>query len=227
MDSYAVPPHLRYKNPFQVTKSTNSMKRKMINEDGDSAMQRQNTYKHQPIDFNTDIRILKILPGKPDEEIICTLIPSFLATSNDRFSASRSKAHNYLALSHWWGEAHEEPKNPITIFYDVGARGDHLLHHSSTFYIRDSLNAALRRFRSPLEDVNMWIDAICIDQTNNTEKTAQVDRMHEVYMQAEKVCIWLAERDELGEETFSLMKDMLDPYQFDKMLNNPTVVAGK
>lgn len=47
---------------------------------------------------------------------------------------------------------------------------------SGSYYIRDNLKAALLRFRNPEKDVDIWVDALCIDQENKVEKKAQVAR---------------------------------------------------
>jgi hypothetical protein len=39
--------------------------------------------------------------------------------------------------------------------------------------------------------IPFWIDAICIDQSNDIEKSAQVRRMTEIYSSAELVVVWL------------------------------------
>jgi hypothetical protein len=73
---------------------------------------------------------------------------------------------------------------------------------SGVFYVRDNLAAALMQFRREDEDVNIWCDAICINQTDVKEKTAQVARMHEIVRhcvlpfctplesRACKTCLW-------------------------------------
>jgi len=38
---------------------------------------------------------------------------------------------------------------------------------------------------------SIWIDAICIDQQNDTEKGSQLKRMHEIYAGAQSVIVWL------------------------------------
>ncbi len=83
----------------------------------------------------------------------------------------------------------------ILTSFSTGGRGTSQqmteFNPSGTFHIRSNLKSALLRFREPDMDVNIWVDALCIDQSNKIEKKAQVARMHEVYTQADNVCIWL------------------------------------
>ena len=98
---------------------------------------------------------------------------------------------------------------------------------SGSFYIRNNLKAALIRFRDRVDDVNVWVDALCIDQENKTEKKAQVSRMHEVYTQAENVCIWLGEGKESTPETFGFLREILDLHGLDNLVANPIPTARK
>jgi hypothetical protein len=50
---------------------------------------------------------------------------------------------------------------------------------------------ALRNLRDPSVPRNLWIDAICINQSNNVEKSAQVLVMRQIYVGARSVVIWL------------------------------------
>lgn len=101
------------------------------------------------------------------------------------------------------------------------------LNRSGTFYVRNNLKAALLRFRDPHDDVNVWVDALCIDQENNVEKKAQVSRMHEVYTQAENVCVWLGEGKESTPETFSFLREILDLRNFDELIADPETTSRK
>jgi hypothetical protein len=101
------------------------------------------------------------------------------------------------------------------------------LNLSGTFYVRNNLKAALLRFRHPHDDVNVWVDALCIDQENTVEKKAQVSRMHEVYTQAENVCVWLGEGKESTPETFSFLREILDLHNFDNLIADPEATARK
>ena len=45
----------------------------------------------------------------------------------------------------------------------------------------------------------MWIDAICIDQSNLREKSSQILLMRDIYSSCQRVVIWLGEHDALTE----------------------------
>ncbi|KAK3304996.1 heterokaryon incompatibility protein-domain-containing protein [Chaetomium strumarium] len=42
----------------------------------------------------------------------------------------------------------------------------------------------------------LWVDAICIDQSNSSERAQQVALMHEIYTKASSVIAWVSEEDE-------------------------------
>ncbi|RFU27869.1 hypothetical protein B7463_g8459, partial [Scytalidium lignicola] len=176
-------------------------------------------YRHEEIDYNNDIRILKIHHGGPNTELKCMLFPSALTTN------SRHPKHSYWALSYWWGETNEQPRNKIRIYYNSSVKdGKEILmpfHDSDTFYIRNNLKSALERLRHPTKDVNVWVDAICINQDDKTEKNAQVSKMHEVYMRADNVCIWLGEGRDQTKETFEFLREILDLRNLDKLIQLP------
>ncbi|KAF2165767.1 hypothetical protein M409DRAFT_24053 [Zasmidium cellare ATCC 36951] len=55
----------------------------------------------------------------------------------------------------------------------------------------------------------LWIDALCIDQENLTEKSQQVAMMGEIYSRADEVLVWLGDDgDGLGPELEALLNDI-------------------
>lgn len=48
---------------------------------------------------------------------------------------------------------------------------------------------ALRAMRQPDRDVYLWVDALCIDQANNEERSYQVSIMSQIYAEADNVLI--------------------------------------
>ncbi|KAM7218660.1 Heterokaryon incompatibility protein (HET) domain containing protein [Rhypophila decipiens] len=82
----------------------------------------------------------------------------------------------YVALSYVWGDA----ENQVAIFVN-----------KIQFSIRQNLYHALERLRQQRTEGWVWVDAICIDQANDDEKSWEVNRMREVFQKAETVYHWL------------------------------------
>ncbi|RYC78789.1 hypothetical protein BFJ63_vAg18338 [Fusarium oxysporum f. sp. narcissi] len=76
----------------------------------------------------------------------------------------------------------------------------------SVLHVTSSVGEILNRFRSPLGLVTLWIDQICIDQSNNTEKSDQVRMMSEIYSRASQVLIWLGNPDNVYDSTRFMLK---------------------
>jgi hypothetical protein len=59
------------------------------------------------------------------------------------------------------------------------------------FLVTTSLHAALRQMRGKAETIIVWVDAICIDQSNVDERSSQVGMMGAIYSSALLVYAWL------------------------------------
>lgn len=64
------------------------------------------------------------------------------------------------------------------------------------FDVQPNLHKALRSLRRPLTG-NFWIDAICINQQDNVERTQQVRAMSETYGNATMVAAWIGPCDDI------------------------------
>jgi hypothetical protein len=64
------------------------------------------------------------------------------------------------------------------------------------------------KLRKPQEAITLWIDSICIDQTNVAEKNVQVALMGEIYKGADQVVVWLGEWDENVRKAVEFIKDI-------------------
>jgi hypothetical protein len=67
--------------------------------------------------------------------------------------------------------------------------------HDQELKVTENLHAALARLRD--EDIEriLWVDAICIDQSNKEEKGHQIKQMAELYAKAGRVIVWLGESE--------------------------------
>lgn len=126
-------------------------------------------YDKHKIDPTKEIRILKLLPAANDEIITCELHPAALNSGVD-----------YTALSYVWGN----PTKTNSIQID-----------SHPFFVTDNLFNALRRIRAFNKDevVSLWVDAVCIDQSQLEERSQQVSLMGEIYSSCKEVLIWMGE----------------------------------
>ena len=118
--------------------------------------------------LTSEIRVLVIHPAvEPHFPLLCTLQP-----------VSLTHDPKYEALSYTWG-------SPGKIC--------EVLLNGKSFSVQENAEAALRRLRRTDESRTVWIDAICINQTDQAEKEGQLVLMREIYEQAEQVCVWLGE----------------------------------
>jgi hypothetical protein len=123
-----------------------------------------------------EIRLLKVKPGNPSEPVQCEL----QAYSIDM---------EYFALSYVWGELTQPLK--------IQCSG-----HSIS--ITRNLHGALLKLRKNL-NTPLWVDSICINQSDNDEKTVQVRRMGDIYSKAKRVIIWLGEEQSTDMKGLELM----------------------
>jgi hypothetical protein len=87
------------------------------------------------------------------------------------------------------------------------------LHVEDKYFLKvnASLYACLQRLLEDRDEIILWWDQICIDQTNSEEKSAQISLMREIFGSAKKTTIWLGEEDEalpLALETLNELHSM-------------------
>jgi hypothetical protein len=145
------------------------------------------------------VRLLRLAPGAWKEPIHCALKPISLR------SLERGKL-GFQALSYAWGTG--SPTETVFL-QDVSANVDDTIIEDTfeilanrtrpkSFYVRKNLYQALRRYRHQKENKWFWIDALCIDQANNDEKSRQISFMPTIYSSAYNVAIWLGETEDGG-----------------------------
>ncbi|KAF8856740.1 hypothetical protein BDZ45DRAFT_789795, partial [Acephala macrosclerotiorum] len=121
-----------------------------------------------------EIRVLKLFPGQKGHTLECELLHTSLET-----------APPYSALSYVWGEI--KPDQRIRV-----KRG----HWSwNELLVTPHLLVALKRLRRPSEPCYLWVDQLCIDQSNKEERSWQVEFMKEIYAKAEKTIVWFGNDD--------------------------------
>jgi hypothetical protein len=138
------------------------------------------TYQYQPLK-NTEIRLVKVLPERMSE-LKCEIM-----------HMSLDRGLDYIAISYAWGDRVDTTS---------------LVLGTVTIPVALSLHGALKAVREKERSVMVWIDALCIDQQNKTEREAQVRLMGRIYSQASFVAIWLGPDKDDSELAVQLLQQV-------------------
>ncbi|KAK4500386.1 hypothetical protein PRZ48_008575 [Zasmidium cellare] len=152
------------------------------------------TFQHEQLsDPSKQIRLLKYLPSVDDDEIDLEISTHSLENAPD-----------YQAISYTWGEI---DLTPVTV-------------NSQTLDVRRNCHYALWQVRLHYSSDYIWIDSICIDQSNLREKGIQVSIMFEIYSRASRVlaCVGPHENNsklflQLNEPHVDLARRDMNAYQ--------------
>jgi len=136
-------------------------------------------YEYAPLDPRSrQIRLVTLLPGNWQDDIHCEM-------TTVKFGKRMPK---YETLSYVWGD-------PTT------TRG--IWVNDQIFSVGENLWIALRRLRNPQSLRFLWIDAICINQQDDNEKSKQVAMMRDIFESCDEVICWLGEGGTIASHTIS------------------------
>ncbi|KAH8744240.1 heterokaryon incompatibility protein-domain-containing protein, partial [Hyaloscypha sp. PMI_1271] len=145
----------------------------------------ERSYIYDPLNFQRQqLRIVTLLPGRRSTPLECTIATVDLG----------SDELVYEALSYEWGDP-------------AGARMEILLD-GRRFLVRKNLWSAMKHIRNRTKMRRLWIDAICINQEDLSERSHQVGLMGDIYRKAESVIAWLGEKGEESGLAFSSLKGL-------------------
>lgn len=113
----------------------------------------------------------------------------------------------YEALSYTWGRE------------DVS---DYLWVGGVPLALKPNLVAALRCLRLPNQARRLWVDAVCIDQASDGERSRQVQYMRLVYKHAARVIVWLGAKTPGVEAAFRAAERIARMRE----LTNPNAAGG-
>ena len=135
---------------------------------------RTKEYHYTPLACHRSIRLLRLLPGASGDELRCNISHYHV-----------DDVPKYRALSYTWGSS---SKTCGLVCNESGA----------CLPIRSNLAAALDCLRkdSKTQKLALWVDAVCINQNDNDEKSFQLPLMRTIYREADAVMIWLGQGSE-------------------------------
>jgi hypothetical protein len=113
-----------------------------------------------------DIRLLDLEPDQSDQPIRCT-------TSIGRATGC---VNQYCALSYTWGSRNDMKT---------------IICNGSVIEVTKNLFDALFSFRRTDMPIQLWVDALCINQQDNDERTRMVKIMTDIYRNASYVAVWV------------------------------------
>ncbi|TVY41418.1 Heterokaryon incompatibility protein 6,OR allele [Lachnellula subtilissima] len=162
---------------------------------------------YQPLDVRArEIRVLVLQSSlKDDDPIRCELVHIGL---DEDITTLRARSHfrtglmNFNTLSYTWGD----PNNNRAVILE-GHR----------FPVRENLHAALRHLRNSHRSASSsnsitksywWVDAMCINQENVSERNDQVSLMTRIYKKSFGVHIWLGDEAENSSLAMDLISEL-------------------
>lgn len=142
------------------------------------------TYPYRPLNKGkNEIRLLRVHPHEGARRTIrCDLL-----------TVPLDNAPTYEALSYTWG-------NPSKLA-PINIDGNLVL-------VRKNLERALYELQDRNTERILWIDAICIDQENEEERSSQVRKMRDIYARASNVLVWLGKASDGSDLAFSLLEEI-------------------
>ncbi len=136
-------------------------------------------------------RLIELLPTEEGGPLQCNLHHADIITLPGLGLAHRRERVEYEAISYSWGH----PDRTATI----------LCNGVSTL-VPPSLAEALRALRRSSEARWLWCDALCINQDDIQEKSAQVRKMLTIFFKASAVIAWLGPSNEATTQAFNLLR---------------------
>ncbi|KAK4506893.1 hypothetical protein PRZ48_000626 [Zasmidium cellare] len=135
-----------------------------------SELLKANNYLYAPLQGPRTVRLFNIAPSAFLDDPIAGVLEHFELFQIPPFEA----------LSYVWGDSTD--LLPIQV-------------NERPMHITAALHAALRRLRKPDQSRSLWIDSICINQSDNKEKGRQVGIMGDIYTAAERTLSWVGEHE--------------------------------
>ncbi|KAK8053200.1 HET-domain-containing protein [Apiospora saccharicola] len=129
-------------------------------------------YRYSPLQ-DSEIRLLAIWGSRHMTDDIVVTLTTF----------EQSAIPAYECLSYVWGS--EDDKKDIRVTGSM----------QGSLPVTQNLDEAIRHLRHEDTSRIMWIDAICIDQSDLDERSRQVSKMGQIFKDASRVVFWLGRED--------------------------------
>jgi hypothetical protein len=133
------------------------------------------TYAYSPLQGRRYIRLLECTTDVTNSDPRYSLVQYELPTG--------SIPSNFEAISYTWGDP-----NRVSAL--------HLQDEPGVIGLTANLTEALPHLVQQSHNKRLWIDQLCINQSDNAEKAVQIGLMAEIYAKAQQVIVWLGAADQ-------------------------------
>ena len=157
-------------------------------------------FSYEPLDTSRrSLRLIEVLPFTEGRQVECRIQHALLSNTESSYAG-------YNALSYAWGDQSASTKQTISL-------------NGKKFSVGYNLYRFLVFTAKTLEDVrqNLWIDAICINQEDISERNHQVQQMGDIYRGAQTVFVWLgleAETQLKEQRVRNFLRHLLKEFRF-------------
>jgi Heterokaryon incompatibility protein (HET) len=162
-----------------------------VSKKDNQSFRQDGSYEYPKITVPRTVRLLRIEKGWPSEEIECRFEDFQLgpATSYDAISQEADRimedphleaSKSYDAISYVWGTSPDEGS---------------ILIDGHRLVIKKRAYEIIHQARSMWMDKLIWIDGVCINQSDTEEKASQVVMMADIYKSARRVTAFLERVD--------------------------------
>ncbi|KAK3312532.1 heterokaryon incompatibility protein-domain-containing protein [Apodospora peruviana] len=150
-----------------------------LHENEEDSTQTQQSFQHQAITKPNTIRVLQIRPSLFSRASIrCDMLEGHF-TPDDEYKVYRGP--DYTGVSYCWDKPSSSGGDKKTTIHIDGR----------PFEVQHTVYAILRAMRREFSLKHVWIDSICINQTDEREKSSQVQLMRLIYENATSTVGWL------------------------------------
>ncbi|KAI1123394.1 heterokaryon incompatibility protein-domain-containing protein [Nemania abortiva] len=157
----------------------------------------------RPVKANEhEIRVLVVEPGSYSEPIQCSFGYVTLAAGG-----LGALVPEFDALSYCWNNS---PGNSYILLDPDFHKAAGTTWAGRGFAVGKNVETGLRRLRQKDKAMQIWIDAICINQTDLEERAQQVSIMGMIYSQATTVHIWLGEGNILVDTAMCVVHELFN-----------------
>jgi hypothetical protein len=176
----------------------------------------QDAFSYQPLSGSSrggfETRLIYLHPGSFNDCIYCTIYHANIL--------ERQPQTEYTALSYVWGDAAQTQAIQLGYHQPLTKGTDRTWPSApspgadcyKSFKVTANLEGALRHLRDSASERILWVDAICINQSDREECLSQVQDMGSVYEKAVEVRIWLGSVSDTCVSTPNIQEE-LETYQ--------------